>query len=254
MKTIATWNVNGVRAVFRHGFEGWLETSRPEVVCLQETKAQPGELEESILAPGSYQGIWHSGERQGYSGVATLWTTEPLWILEGMGVPEFDCEGRVLTTEFEEFFLVNCYFPNSQADRSRVEFKVEFCEALRVFLRNLRRRNKAVVLTGDFNIAHQSIDLAQPGIDGHHSGALPQERECFERFLGDGFVDVFRRDHPNQEGHFTWWSYFAGERENNLGWRIDYFLVSEDLAGRCRSWIQADQLGSDHCPVFLEIS
>ena len=254
MLTIASWNVNGIRAAFGHGFEEWLRAAAPDLVCLQETKIEASQLTDEISEPAGYRGIWHSGERAGYSGVATLWKEQPSWSLEGLGVPEVDAEGRVLTCELPHFFLVNTYFPNSQADRSRVEFKVEFCAYLRRFLTNLRRRGKGVVLTGDFNIAHRAIDLAQPDLDGNHSGALKEERACFDSLLEDGFVDVFRRDHPGETGHFTWWSYFAGEREANLGWRIDYFLVTEDLAPGARSWIQSDQLGSDHCPVFLELN
>ncbi|MCA9795389.1 MAG: exodeoxyribonuclease III [Candidatus Eremiobacteraeota bacterium] len=249
---IASWNVNGVRAAFRNGLPEWLAEEAPDILCLQETKAAPAELPDEIRAPLDYQGLWHSGERAGYSGVAILWKKPPLWTLEGMGLPEIDREGRVLTIELESFFLVNAYFPNSGEGGIRLPFKLEFCEWMMKFLKNLERRGKPVIVCGDFNIAHRPIDIHDFEKNANHSGCLPPERAWMDSLLEAGFIDVFRH-HCQEGGHYTWWSYFAGERENNMGWRIDYFVCSGQLADRVRCSHRSQVMGSDHCPIVLEV-
>ncbi len=249
---IASWNVNGVRAAHKHGLCQWLAELKPDLVCLQETKAQADELPEEVRRPLDYQGLWHAGERPGYSGVATLWKEKPLWWVEGLGIPEVDSEGRVVSVELEPFFLVNAYFPNSGDGGNRLPFKLDFCNSMLRFVKNLERRGKPVVLCGDFNIAHREIDTHDNDLNANHSGCLPGERAWMDQFLEEGFVDLFRH-HCSEPGHYTWWSYFAGERENNLGWRIDYFCCSRSLADQARCYHQAEVTGSDHCPVVFEV-
>ncbi len=272
---LVTWNVNGIRAVARKGFFEWLEREAPDVLCLQETKAHPGQLEPELAAPAGYHAVYEAAKKKGYSGVSTwirgpqsglpgLFEPDPKGIdgdypaplgepRHGLGIARFDCEGRVLVTEFERFVLVNAYFPNSQRDLARLDYKVDFCDSMLGYCNRLRRRGKRVVICGDFNIAHQEIDLARPKANLGNSGFCPEERACLDRFIAAGYVDVFRKFQPGP-GHYTWWSYLFEARANNVGWRIDYFLVSDDLAGEVEHCsIQPEVMGSDHCPVMLKL-
>ncbi len=253
MTTIVSWNVNGIRAAIRNGFLAWLETVQPDVLCLQETRVMPGELEPALLAPHGYQTFWRPAQKRGYSGVATFTKTAPK-SESPMGDERFDSEGRVQIVEFESFTLVNAYFPNSQPERARIDYKLEFCEAITALCKKLRRGGRHVALCGDFNIAHTEIDLARPKENEENPGYLPEEREAMTQFLKAGHVDTFRH-FTKDPGHYTWWSYRGGARERNVGWRLDYHCVSKDFMPHVKqSIILPDVTGSDHCPVSMTIA
>jgi exodeoxyribonuclease-3 len=248
-----SWNVNGYRAAWRGGFLDWLRERAPDVVCLQETKVHPEQLDEERLHPLGYRSYWHSARKRGYSGVATLCKREPARVTEGLGVPAFDDEGRVLTTEIADLVLVNAYFPNSQRDHARLPHKLAFCDAILQRLDAYRQEGRHVILCGDYNIAHRPIDLANPKQNERNAGYLPEERAWMDELEAHGWIDAFRHacDEP---GHYTWWSYRPGVRERNIGWRIDYFTVNPQLVARvARAFIEPQVMGSDHCPIGLEI-
>lgn len=251
MKLIS-WNVNGIRAASRGGFLDWLARESPDVVSLQEIKATPEQLDPGLANPLGYQSIWNPAKKPGYSGTAIYTRVEPLEVTHGIGDPEFDHEGRVLQAEFKDFVLLNCYFPNSQRDHARLPFKLRFCAKILEHCQAIRARGKHVVLCGDFNIAHRAIDLRNPKSNENNAGFLPQERDWMEKFLQAGYVDSFRHFTPDP-GHYTWWSYRPGVREKNIGWRLDYHVVNEELRDRMKvAEIRCNVLGSDHCPVTLE--
>lgn len=249
---LASWNVNGVRSVTRYGFLDWLDRFSPDVLCLQETKAQKEQLTKEILSPSGYSSCWHSAVDKGYSGVAMFFKKEPLNIIEGIGKKGIDSEGRVLTAEFKNFFLVNSYFPNSGRDHARLSYKLKFCKEMRVFLDKLKSQ-KHVVICGDFNIAHKEIDLANPKTNTKNAGFLPEERAWMDEFVAKDYVDVYR--YFNKEGgNYTWWSYRPGVRERNIGWRLDYFCADIDFADHLKNMIHLTEVkGSDHCPVAIEL-
>jgi exodeoxyribonuclease-3 len=250
---IVSWNVNGIRAVQKKGFVDWLGQTGADVVCVQETKAMKEQLDDELLSPDGYQSIWQSAERKGYSGVAAFVREEPLSV-EVLGTPEFDAEGRTMILEYPNVSILNCYFPNSQPEGARLDYKVAFCDAILEKCQELVANGTNIVLCGDYNIAHKPIDLARPKQNEQNPGYLPEERTWMTKFLGAGFVDTFRMfcDEPDQ---YTWWSYRFKAREKNLGWRIDYHCVNEALAPAVkRSEIQADVMGSDHCPVVIELA
>jgi len=251
---LVSWNVNGIRSVIRQGFWDWLAADGPDVVCLQETRIQPEQLTARMRTPdGGFHTFWSTAERKGYSGVATLCRPEPQAVREGFGLPQFDAEGRVLLTEHPGFTLLNVYFPSGQRGHDRVAFKLEFYDALLEFCAGLRAEGHRLVVCGDYNTAHQPIDLARPKENVKTSGFLPEEREALSRWLEGGFVDVFRRLHPDEVA-YSWWTYRANARARNVGWRIDYFLVSEELVPQVReARIRGEVMGSDHCPVELEL-
>jgi exodeoxyribonuclease-3 len=232
------WNVNGIRACARGGLLEWIERERPDVVCLQETKAH-----------------WHSAQKKGYSGVAMFTRRAPRAVREGLGVREFDCEGRVLMAEVEAgLVLINAYFPNSQRDHARLPYKLRFCRRMRLFLDSLQREGYRAVLCGDYNIAHTEIDLANPKTNRDNAGFLPEERAWMDALLAGPYVDCFRHFEPGP-GHYTWWSYRPTVRERNIGWRIDHFVVSANLTDSLRAaYHQPQVMGSDHCPVGLELA
>jgi exodeoxyribonuclease-3 len=250
---LISWNVNGIRAAVRKGFWSWLADDGADIVCLQETRIQPEQLTAKMRQPPGYQAHWHAGERKGYSGVATFCRETPLAVQEGFGQPRFDIEGRVLLTQHPAFTLINAYFPSGQRGHDRVAFKLDFYEALLAYCHELRARGQHLIVCGDYNTAHQPIDLARPKQNQKTSGFLPEERAALSRWLDQGFVDVFRHLQPETEA-YTWWTYRANARARNVGWRIDYFLVDEALLPRVRAArIQGEVLGSDHCPVELEL-
>lgn len=250
MKLIS-WNVNGVRAALKHGLRDFLDAERPDLVCLQEVRATEADLPATTW-PARYRAIWNPATKRGYSGVLTLTRREPLAVARGIGIRRHDLEGRVLTTEFADFFLVNVYVPNSQRELTRLEYRREWDRAFLAWLRR-RQRIKPVVLCGDLNVAHQEIDLARPKDNVHNHGFTPEERAGFDALVRAGFVDTFRVFHSGP-GHYTWWSQMHNARARNLGWRIDYFLCSEALRPRLKSArIYAAVHGSDHCPVGLEM-
>ena len=250
---IVTWNVNGLRAALKKDALSAVLSWTPDLLCLQEIKARPEQLtDEQRNIPG-YQVIWNSAERLGFSGVATLAREEPLEIEHGMNVQQFDVEGRVIRTRHPDFLLYNIYFPNGQRGKDRVDFKLAFYTHLLEICDALHAAGENVIITGDFNTAHQPIDLKNPKENETTSGFLPEEREWVQQFLDHGFVDVYRKLYPERE-QYTWWTYRFNARQRGIGWRIDYFLVSEKLVWRVKDVIiHEDITGSDHCPVELVI-
>jgi exodeoxyribonuclease-3 len=243
--------VNGIRSVFQKGFLESLERLSPDVLALQETKAHREQLPKELLEVPGYEVVFNSARKKGYSGTAIYTRKPPLHVRVGIGCPEHDGEGRVLTAEYPGFYLVGVYFPNAQDKLARLDYKIAFNDAVLEYAEGLRK-NKAVVVCGDYNVAHKPIDLTHPAANAGNPGYSPQEREWMDKFLGAGYVDTFRMFEPGG-GHYTWWSYRARAREKNVGWRIDYFCVGEESRGRVsRAWIEKDIMGSDHCPVVLE--
>jgi len=247
MKLIS-WNVNGLRAVLSKGFLPSIAELNADVICLQETKCQP---EQAALELPGYHAYWNSAEKKGYSGTAVFIRQEPLSVRLGMGVEEHDHEGRLITLELEDFFLVNCYTPNSQRDLPRLPYRMRWEDDFRAYLKGLEA-SKPVVLCGDLNVAHQEIDLKNPKTNQQNAGFTQEEREKLTLLLQSGFIDTFRHFHPDQTGAYSWWSYMYHARQHNAGWRIDYFLASQALLPRLQSAsIHPEIYGSDHCPVEL---
>ncbi len=267
---IVSWNVNGIRACVKKGFFfDWLERELPDLLCVQETKATEGQLPEAErerIAALGYHGYWHSAERKGYSGVATFCRREPLFVTRGAAFERG--EGRVLVTEHGSFTLYNVYFPNGRQrpdgpDPERLEFKLEFYDALLEVVEQEREAGKNVVISGDWNTAHTEIDIARPKENEGVTGFLPIEREALQRYVDRGFIDTFRllrsadayRDLRPEQRDYTWWSYRAGSRDRNIGWRIDYHFVNRELAEAVAgASIEADVMGSDHCPIVVELA
>lgn len=251
---LISWNVNGIRAVTRKGFLDWMASEYPDVLCAQETKAQPDQLAPELRQPPGYHTCWNSARRKGYSGVATFSKTEPLHVQAGFGIEEFDVEGRVLMTGYPGFKLFNVYFPNGKRSQERLDYKLRFYAAFLEYCDALRARGERLVICGDVNTAHKEIDLARPRQNEKVSGFLPEEREWIDRYLAHGFVDAFRVFHPDEAGQYTWWHYITNARARNVGWRIDYHLVSESLMPAVtEASILSDVMGSDHCPISLEL-
>jgi exodeoxyribonuclease-3 len=251
---IATWNVNGIRAVHKKGLLDWLSQTDPDILCLQETKAHPEQLEKILLEPPPYRTHWSAAVKKGYSGVALFLKPQPLQITEGLGFEEFDSEGRTLIAEYENFILYNSYYPNGQHDLGRVPYKLNYSDAVLEHSLNLhRQKKKPIILAGDFNTAHRPIDLARPKENEGNTGFLPEERAWLDKLVSHGFIDIFRTFEPGPH-HYTWWSYRAGARRKNIGWRIDYFFITPDLQDRVKKvYLQPQVMGSDHCPVIMEI-
>lgn len=251
---LRSWNVNGLRSVHGKGFLDWFRRENADFVALQEIKATPDQLDPSVRWIEGYKAYFHPAEKLGYSGVAVYSKVEPKEIRYGLGDHFADTEGRVLQLDFGTWTLINAYFPNSQREHARLGFKLEFCSAMHRVCQDLRAQKKTVVLCGDYNIAHQEMDLRNPKENQKNAGFLPEERAWMGSFLESGFVDPFRMTHPGEGGHYTWWSYRPGIRERNIGWRIDYFCVDQESSNRVQeSFHQPETTGSDHCPVGLEI-
>ncbi len=253
MKKYISWNVNGLRACVKKGFLDFLSEEEPDVLCIQETKMQEGQ--EEIPTPG-YSQYWCSAEKKGYSGTLTLVNTEkagePLSVTTGIGIDEHDHEGRVVTVEFADHYLVNVYTPNSQDGLKRLDYRMTWEDAFRDYLHGLEE-SKPVIVCGDMNVAHEEIDLKNPKNNHKNAGFSDEERGKMTELLGSGFIDTFRHFYPDAEGMYSWWSYRFNARANNAGWRIDYFLTSKELAPRLvDAKIRSDVYGSDHCPVVLE--
>ena len=250
MKLIS-WNVNGLRACVQKGFLDFFREAEADFFCVQETKLQEGQI--SLELPEGYEGYWNYAQKKGYSGTAIFTKHKPLSVANGIGIQEHDQEGRVITLEYESFYLVTCYTPNSQSDLARLPYRMEWEDALLCYLDGLRGR-KPVVFCGDLNVAHQEIDLKNPKTNRRNAGFTDEERTKFTEFLAHGYVDTFRYFYPDTEQVYSWWSYRFKAREKNAGWRIDYFVVSEELKERLAdAKIHTQVLGSDHCPVELEI-
>lgn len=250
MKLIS-WNVNGLRACVGKGFLDFFAESSADFFCLQETKLQEGQI--SLSTPG-YGQHWNYAQKKGYSGTAIFAKEEPLSIVYCMGIEELDTEGRLITLEYPDFYLVTCYTPNAQQGLARLDHRLKWDDAFRDYLQKLDQE-KPVIACGDLNVAHQEIDLKNPSSNRGNAGFSDEERESFGKLLAAGFTDTFRYQNPDTAGAYTWWSYRFNARKNNAGWRIDYFLVSNRLAEKITATpIYAEVLGSDHCPVGLEIS
>jgi len=251
---VATWNVNGLRAIERKGFLPWLESCGADVVFLQEIKALPEQLSDEVRAPRGWHVEFNSAEKPGYSGVAVYSRERPDAVERGLGAPLFDSEGRVIAARFGDLHLIGSYFPNGARDLSRVPFKLDFYSTMLAHVNRLRKEGLHVLVTGDWNTAHQEIDLARPGENHKTTGFLPQERETLTTFLSSGWADAFRRLNPDVRERYTWWAPWRGSRERNIGWRIDYPVVDEALLGRIGGCeIHHDVKGSDHCPVSIEV-
>lgn len=243
-----SWNVNGLRAVQNKGFGEIFAGFDADFFCLQETKLSAGQID---MAFDGYDSYWNYADKKGYSGTAIFSRIKPLSVTLGIGVDEHDHEGRVVTLELDDFYLVNVYTPNSQGELARLPYRMEWENAFLDYVKGLDQR-KPVVICGDLNVAHQEIDLARPKNNRHNAGFTDEERSCFSRLLDNGFIDTFRHLHPDLKDAYSWWSYRFKAKEKNLGWRIDYFVISERLLPRLRSAeIHAEISGSDHCPVSL---
>ena len=243
-----SWNVNGLRAAIRKGFEEKLKEMDPDIICLQEIKMQEGQASPDL--PG-YLEYYNYAERKGYSGTAIFTKEEPISHTVGIGIPEHDTEGRVITLEFPDYYFVGCYTPNSQRGLARLPYRMEWEDAFRGYLMELDKK-KPVVLCGDLNVAHKEIDLANPSSNRKNAGFSDEEREKFQTLLDSGFIDTFRYFYPDKENEYTWWSHFANARERNIGWRIDYFVVSSRFIGNVKdAKIHQSIMGSDHCPVEI---
>ncbi|MBI1883857.1 MAG: exodeoxyribonuclease III [Chlamydiae bacterium] len=250
---ILSWNVNGIRAVERRGFLEWLEKESPDILCVQETKAHPDQLDAILLAPPGYYAFFNAAEKKGYSGVATFTKQKPLTVKTGFGVSRFDGEGRVLLTEYPEFTLLNIYFPNGKRSGERLQYKLDFYDETLRFVDQLKKKGQQVIICGDYNTAHRPIDLARPKENEKISGFLPIERQWLDQWVSEGQVDIFRKfcALPDQ---YTWWDMQSRARERNVGWRIDYHFVTEDLVPFVKgASILPDVQGSDHCPVSVEL-
>lgn len=252
---IVSWNVAGIRACEKKGYYDWYLKDDADIICLQETKALPEQLSEQLVNPENHEALYAPAQKKGYSGVST-WVRKGIEHkhIVGLGIEEFDCEGRTIITEFENFILFNCYFPNGKRDHSRVPYKLEFSrEVARQALKLKEEKGKEIIITGDYNTAHHEIDLANPKANKKSTGFLPIEREWMDEFAAQGFSDVFRKFTPDENGHYTWWTYRSNCRERNIGWRIDYFWTTNEFLPNIKNCShQTEVLGSDHCPITLE--
>ena len=248
MKLIS-WNVNGLRACITKGFFDFVAEQQPDILALQETKMQPEQFDGEV---SGYRVFWNSAEKKGYSGTAVFVKNEPLSVAYGIGIPEHDTEGRVITLEYPTFYFITVYTPNSQDGLRRLDYRMTWEDAFLAYLRALDVK-KPVIVCGDLNVAHKEIDLKNPKTNRMNAGFTDQERACMTRLLENGFVDTFRHFYPDKTEAYSWWSYIGGARSRNAGWRIDYFLTSSRLINHVKdSQILSDVLGSDHCPVLLE--
>ena len=249
MKLIS-WNVNGLRACVQKGFVEYFKEADADIFCIQESKMQAGQLD--LELPGYFQ-YWNYAVRKGYSGTAVFTRKEPLSVSYGIGIEEHDKEGRVITLEFEDFYMVTVYTPNSQSELKRLSYRMEWERDFLAYLLRLQEK-KPVICCGDLNVAHQEIDLKNPKTNRKNAGFTDEERACFTRVLESGFIDTFRYFYPDKEGIYSWWSYRFRAREKNAGWRIDYFIVSPSLKDKLENAaIHTEIMGSDHCPVELDI-
>ncbi len=250
MKKLISWNVNGIRACAGKGFMDFFNDIDADIFCIQESKMQEGQL--TLDMPGYHQ-FWNYADKKGYSGTAIFTKEEPISVANGIGIDEHDHEGRVITLEYEDFYMVTVYTPNSQNELARLDYRMKWEDDFRAYLKKLEE-NKPVIVCGDMNVAHKEIDLKNPKTNRKNAGFTDEEREKMTVLLDDGFIDTFRYFYPDQENIYSWWSYRFKAREKNAGWRIDYFLTSESLKDKLvDAKIHTDIMGSDHCPVELDI-
>lgn len=254
MISLFSWNVNGIRAVQKKGLLDWIKTTNPDILGLQEIKATPDQLDVELVNPPGYHAFWAPGQRKGYSGVALFTKQQPKSVRLGMGIDDYDNEGRTIVAEYDDFIFITAYFPNGSRDHSRVPFKMAYKAAFLNYCEALRLQGKSIIFCGDVNTAHNEIDLARPKDNVKTTGFLPIERAWMNELVGKGYVDIYRDLNPTTEGAYTWWSNRSGARERNVGWRIDYFFISPDLRERVvAADIHPAVLGSDHCPVSLTL-
>lgn len=251
---LISWNVNGIRAIEKKGFKDWFIAKSPDILCLQEIKALPEQIPLSLREVDGYQAYWSSAVRKGYSGVGVYTRIAPNNIKYGMGIKKFDDEGRTIILEFDNFTLYNVYFPNGQKDNIRLQYKLDFYDAFLEQIEENRRNGNNIIVCGDVNTAHKSIDLARPRQNENVSGFLPIERKWIDKLVSKGYVDTFR-EFTQDPAQYTWWSYRTAARERNIGWRIDYFFANMEFRSKLiNALILNDVLGSDHCPIALEIA
>ena len=254
---ILSWNVNGIRAVEKRGFVDWMVKENADILCLNETKAEPEQLSPELINPPvkgkPYASFWACSKKKGYSGVA-IYTKKKPEDVHFLGKAEFDDEGRVLIAEYKDFSLIAAYFPNSQDERRRIDYKLAFNDAMLKLCNSLVKKGRHFLLCGDYNVAHTPIDIARPKANENHAGYLPEERAWMDKFTAAGHVDTFRHFHPGEAGHYTWWSYLGSARQRNVGWRLDYHCVDKDFMPNVKSSIiRAEVEGSDHCPVEIKL-
>lgn len=251
---IISWNVNGIRAADRKGFFDWFQQDNPDILCIQEIKALPQQFPPHLKNTPDYHVYINSAERKGYSGVATYSKQKPINVKSGFGIKKFDSEGRILITEYEDFVLFNIYFPNGKRSQERLDFKLDFYDTFLAYADNVKAEGKNIILCGDVNTAHKEIDLARPKANEKISGFLPVERAWIDRFIDHGYTDTFRQFNKKPD-QYTWWSMRTKARERNVGWRIDYFFVNNEFLPKVKdAFILSDVLGSDHCPIGIELA
>lgn len=250
MTKMISWNVNGLRACVQKGFLDYFKQADADIFCIQETKLQEGQIDLKQELKGYFQ-YWNYAEKKGYSGVAMFTKQEPISVKYGMGIPEHDTEGRLITAEFDDYYLITCYTPNSQNELKRLDYRIEWENTLRQYMAELES-SKPVIICGDLNVAHEEIDLKNPKTNHKNAGFSDEERREMTTLLGKGYIDTFRHFYPDVTGEYSWWSYRFKAREKNAGWRIDYFITSDKLKDRLVSAaIHQEIMGSDHCPVEL---
>lgn len=251
---LMSWNVNGIRAVQKKGFLDWLDQTQPDILGLQEIKASPDQLDDALRNPPGYHTYWASAERKGYSGVGLMTRIPPRSVQTGLGIPDYDAEGRTIVAEYDDFTFITAYFPNGGRDHLRVPFKMAYKAAFLDFCNRLRAAGRPVIFCGDVNTSHQDIDLARPGANRNTTGFLAEERVWIDQVIEAGYIDIFRALNPTLTGAYSWWTAIGGARARNVGWRLDYFFISPDLRERVvTAQIHADVMGSDHCPVSLTL-
>ncbi|MDE2009634.1 MAG: exodeoxyribonuclease III [Candidatus Omnitrophica bacterium] len=250
---ILSWNVNGIRAIEKKGFLEWLHQESPDILCLQETKAHPEQLSDTLLKPKGYYTYWSAAQKKGYSGVSIYSKVAPKTVSDVLGVAECDTEGRTLIADYGDFILFNIYYPNGGQGNKRVPYKMKFYDTFLAKAESLRKKGRKIIVTGDVNTAHTPIDLARPKENEKNTGFLPEEREWVGKFISRGYVDTFRH-FTKDGGHYTWWDYYTGARARDVGWRIDYFFVTENLLPVLKkAYILKSVMGSDHCPIGIEL-
>ena len=252
MKLIS-WNVNGIRAVDRKGFFNWFKKTLPDVLCLQEIKALPEQIPLYLRNMPKYYISWNSADKKGYSGVATFSKKKPLKVSKGFNIKKFDVEGRILVSEFQKYVLLNIYFPNGKKDNVRLNYKLDFYDTFLEYVNKIKSEGKNIIVCGDFNTAHKEIDLSRPKENQNKSGFLTIERSWLDKFIEYGYIDSFRyfNKNPNQ---YTWWDYKTAARERNVGWRIDYFFINKEFLSKLKySFIMSEVMGSDHCPIGIQL-
>jgi exodeoxyribonuclease-3 len=250
---ILSWNVNGIRAADKKGFFNWFKNENPEILCLQEIKALPEQVPIYLRNIPNYNIFWNPAEKKGYSGVVTFSKEKPLGFKNGFGIQKFDSEGRIIITEYPEYTLFNIYFPNGKKNQERLDYKLDFYDTFLAYADNLKAKGKNIIVCGDFNTAHKEIDLSRPKENEKVSGFLPIERAWIDTFIDHGYVDTFRYFNKEPD-KYSWWDFKTKARERNVGWRIDYFFVNEEFISNVKNaFIMSDVIGSDHCPVGIEI-